>query len=82
MLRDRIRFLLLFTPWVTVPLALLGAFFAVLGPLMLWTGIGWILYGVGIVGAIATAALLRSRYRLSILDSTSLGVITWLQRRI
>lgn len=82
MLRNRIRFLLLFTPWLTVPLALLGAFFAVLCPLMLWTGIGWILYGVGIAGAIATAALLRSRYRLSILDSTSLGVITWLQRRI
>lgn len=82
MLRDRIRFLLLFTPWVTVPLALLGTFFAVLGPLMLWAGMGWILYGVGIAGAIVIAALLRSRYRLLILDSTSLGVITWLQRRI
>jgi hypothetical protein len=82
MLRNRIRFLLLFTPWLTVPLAVLGAFFAVLFPLMLLTGIGWILYGVGIACAIATAGLLRSRYRLSILDSTSLGVITWLQRRI
>jgi len=82
MLRDRIRFLLLFTPWVTIPLALLGAFFAVFGPLLLWAGLDWVLYGVGVAGAIAIAALLRSRYRLSILDSTSLGVITWLQRRI
>jgi hypothetical protein len=81
MVRTRIRFLLLFTPWVTVPLALLGVYLGVLGPLMLWTRIGWIVYGVGIAGAVVLAGLLRSRYRLSILDSTSLGVMTWLQRR-
>jgi hypothetical protein len=82
MVRTRIRFLLLFTPWVTVPLALLGVYLALLGPLMLWTRIGWILYSVGIAGAIVLAGLFRRRYRLSILDSTSLGVMTWLQRRI
>jgi len=82
MVRTRIRFLLLFTPWVTVPLALLGVYLGLLGPLMLWTRIGWIVYGVGIASAILLAGLLRTRYRLSILDSTSLGVMTWLQRRI
>ena len=80
-MRNRIRFLLLFTPWVTVPLALLGVYLGVLGPVLLWTGIGWVVYGVGIAGAVVLAALLRSRYRLTILDSTSLGVMTWLQRR-
>jgi len=80
-LRERIRFLLLFTPWVSIPLALLGVFLAVLYPLMQWTWIGWIIYGVGITGTVALAVKLRSRYRLSILDSTSLGVVTWLQRR-
>jgi hypothetical protein len=82
MLRDRIRILLLFTPWVSIPLALLGVFLAVLYPLMQRTWIGWIIYGVGLAGAIAIAVRLRSRYRLSILDSSSLGVITWLQRRL
>jgi hypothetical protein len=82
MLRDRIRILLLFTPWVSIPLALLGVFLAVLYPLMQRTWIGWIIYGVGVAGAIAIAVRLRSRYRLSILDSSSLGVITWLQRRL
>ena len=81
-LRDRIRFLLLFTPWVSIPLALLGVFLAVLYPLMQWTWVGWIIYGVAIAGTIGVALRLRSRYRLSILDSSSLGVITWLQRRL
>ena len=82
MLRDRIRVLLLFTPWVSIPLALLGVFFGVLYPLMQSSRIGWIVYGVGIFGAIVIALFLRSRYRLSILESSSLGVITWLQRRL
>ena len=82
MLRDRIRILLLFTPWVSIPLALLGVFFAVLYPLMQWTWVGWIIYGVGIAATIGFALRLRSRYRLSILDSSSLGVVTWLQRRL
>jgi hypothetical protein len=82
MLRTRIRFLLLFTPWVSVPLALLGVYLGVLGPLMLWTPFGWVVYCIGIAAAIVLAGLLRSRYKLSIVDSTSLGVMTWLQRRI
>jgi hypothetical protein len=65
-----------------VPLALLGVYLGILGPLMLSTGLGWMVYGVGIAGAVVLAVFLRSRYRLSILDSTSLGVMTWLQRRI
>ena len=81
-LRDRIRFLLLFTPWVSIPLALLGVFLGVLYPLMQWTRVGWIIYGVAIVATVGFALRLRSRYRLSILDSSSLGVITWLQRRL
>ena len=43
-MRDRIRMLLLFTPWVSIPLALLGVFLAVLYPLMQWTWIGWVIY--------------------------------------
>jgi hypothetical protein len=81
-MRTRIRFLLLFTPWVTIPLALLGVYFAVLYPLMQWTWIGWILYGGGLGGALLLGLALRARYRLVILDSTSLGVVTWLQRRL
>ena len=60
----------------------LGVFLAVLYPLMQWTWIGWIIYGVGIAATIGVALRLRSRYRLSILDSSSLGVVTWLQRRL
>ena len=81
-MRDRIRILLLFTPWVSIPLALLGVFLAVLYPLMQWTWIGWVIYGVGLAGAIGIALRVRSRYRLSILDSYSLGAMTWLQRRL
>jgi len=81
-MRDRIRILLLFTPWVSIPLAPLGVFLAVLNPLMQWTWIGWVIYGVGLAGAIGIALRVRSRYRLSILDSSSLGVVTWLQRRL
>lgn len=80
-LRDRIRMLLFFKPWLTTPLSLLGVFFAVLYPLMQWTWIGWIIYGLGITAAIAFALRLRRRYRVSILDSSHLGVVTWLQRR-
>ena len=81
-MRDRIRILLLFTPWVSIPLALLGVFLAVLYPLMQWTWIGWVIYGVGLAAAIGIALRVRTRYRLSILDSSSLGVLTWLQRRL
>jgi hypothetical protein len=81
-MRTQIRFLLLFTPWVTIPLALLGIYLAVLYPLMQWTRAGWIVYGAGLAGAVLVGGLVRKRYRLVILDSTSLGVTTWLQRRL
>jgi hypothetical protein len=81
-MRQRVRFLLLFTPWVSVPLALLGVYLAVTAPLLAFTWIGWVVYGCGVAGAIALGLVLRGRYRLWILDSTSLGVTTWLQRRL
>jgi hypothetical protein len=80
-LRDRIRVLLLFTPWVSVPLALLGVFLAVTYPVGVLLGFGWIVAVVGVAGAVALGAALRSRYRVSILDSSPLGVVSWLQRR-
>jgi hypothetical protein len=81
-MRQRVRFLLLFTPWVSVPLALLGVYLAVAAPLLAFTWVGWVVYGGGVAGAIALGLVLRGRYRLWILDSTSLGVTTWLQRRL
>ncbi|HZR95490.1 MAG TPA: hypothetical protein VFA56_07325 [Gaiellaceae bacterium] len=81
-MRDRARLLLLFTPWLTAPLAVLGVYLAVLAPLIGVTWVGWIVYGVGVAGAIALCLVLRVRYRLWILDSSSLGVMTWLQRRL
>jgi len=80
-LRDRLRLLLFFTPWVSAPLALLGLMFGVLYPLMQWTWFGWVIYGIGIAGALALAVRLRPRYRMSVLDSSPLGIISWLQRR-
>jgi hypothetical protein len=80
-LRDRLRILLFLTPWVSAPLALLGVFLGILYPIMQWTWIGWVLYGVGITVAVAFALRLRLRYRMSILDSSPLGTLTWLQRR-
>jgi hypothetical protein len=80
-LRDRLRILFFFTPWVSAPLALLGLFLGVLYPLMQWTWIGWIVYGVGITATVAFALRLRPRYRMSILDSSPLGILSWLQRR-
>ena len=81
-LRDRVRVLLFFTPWVSAPLALLGGFLAIFYPLMQRTWIGWIIYGVGIAATVGFALRLRSRYRMSFLDSSPLGVVTWLQRRL
>jgi hypothetical protein len=79
--RDRFRLLLFFTPWVSAPLALLGILFVVLYPVMQRTWFGWVIYGVGIAVAVAFALRLRPRYRMSILDSSPLGVFSWLQRR-
>lgn len=79
--RDRLRILLFFTPWVSVPLAFLGVALAVCFPLTLVTPVGWAIYGLAVVAAICLGAWLRPRYRLSILDSSQVGVLGWLRRR-
>jgi len=79
--RDRIRMLVFFTPWLSGPLALLGVALAVSCPLILFTSLGWICIPVEIGAAAAVALWLRPRYRLSILDSSPLGVFYLLQRR-
>ena len=80
-LRDRVRIMLFFTPWVTVPLALLGLALAVTYPLSLLTRYAWICDPVGLVLAVLLALWLRPRYRLAMVDSSPLGVLYWLQRR-
>lgn len=79
--RDRLRVLLFFTPWVSVPLAFLGVALAVCFPLTLVTPLGWAVYGLAVVAALCLGAWLRPRYRLSILESSQLGVLGWLRRR-
>ena len=80
-LRDRIRTVVFFTPWVSIPLAFLGVALAVTYPLLLLTSLAWICAPVAVVAAVGLALWLRPRYRLSILDSSPLGVFYWLQRR-
>jgi hypothetical protein len=80
-LKHRVRRFLFFTPWVSIPLALLGIALALTYPLMLVTRLGWVCDPIAVVLAVALALWLRSRYRLSILDSSPLGVFYWLQRR-
>ena len=80
-LRDRIRTVVFFTPWVSIPLAFLGVALAVTYPLVLLTSLAWICAPVAVVAAGGLALWLRPRYRLAILDSSPLGVFYWLQRR-
>jgi hypothetical protein len=80
-LRDTLRGLLFFTPWVSIPLALLGAVLVVLTPVLVLVPYGWVLAPLALLGAVVLALLLRPRYRVTILDSSPLGVFTWLQRR-
>jgi hypothetical protein len=80
-LRDRVRVLLFFTPWASIPLAVLGGWLVVLSPVIAFVPFGWLAVPVGLVLAAALALVLRPRYRVSVLDSSPLGVITWLQRR-
>ena len=79
--RDRLRMLLFFTPWVSIPLALLGAALTICFPLTLIVNVGWVVYGIAVLCAIALGLWLRPRYRVSILDSSPLGVFGWLRRR-
>lgn len=80
-LRERIRVIVFFTPWISIPLALLGVALAVTYPLSLVTRLAWICDPVALVLAIVLALWLRPRYRLAIVDSSPLGVLYWLQRR-
>jgi hypothetical protein len=80
-LRDRIRTVVFFTPWVSIPLAFLGVALAITYPLVLLTSLAWICAPVAVVAAVGLALWLRPRYRLAILDSSPLGVFYWLQRR-
>jgi hypothetical protein len=80
-LRDQLRRILFFTPWVSIPLAFLGVVLTVTTPVVVLVPYGWVLVPVALVAAVALALMLRPRYRLSILDSSPLGVFYWLQRR-
>jgi len=80
-LRDQLRRILFFTPWVTIPLAFLGVLLTVIAPVVVLVPYGWVLVPLVLLAAVALALLLRPRYRLSILDSSPLGVFYWLQRR-
>ena len=80
-LRDRLRVLSFFTPWVSIPLALLGIESIVCFPLALLVGFGWISYVAAVVSTVAFAVWLRPRYRMSTLDSSHAGVFVWFRRR-
>ena len=80
-LRDHIRTVVFFTPWVSIPLAFLGLALGVTYPLLLVTSLAWICAPVAVLAAVGLALWLRPRYRLAILDSSPLGVFYWLQRR-
>ena len=80
-MRDRVRTLLFFTPWVSVPLALLGICLVLATPLVVLVPYAWLAIPALVAGAVVLALMLRSRYRLAILDSSPLGVVMWLQRR-
>jgi hypothetical protein len=80
-LKDQVRMVVFFTPWVSIPLAFLGVVLVLTYPLLLLTSLAWICVPVAIVAAVALALWLRPRYRLAILDSSPLGVFYWLQRR-
>jgi MFS superfamily sulfate permease-like transporter len=78
---DRVRMIALFTPWVSIPLMFVGVALVVTWPLVLLTSYGWICVPVALVVAVLIALWLKPRYRVSILDSSPLGVFYWLQRR-
>ena len=78
---DRLRVLVLLTPWVSVPLALLGIGLALTWPLVFVTSLGWICAPVEVVAAAGLALWMRPRYQVAVLDSSPLGIFTWLQAR-
>jgi hypothetical protein len=79
--RDRVRMLLFFTPHVSIPLALLGVFLTLATPVVALVPYGWLASVAGVAAALALSLRMRSRYRLFVLDSSPLGIVTWLRRR-
>jgi hypothetical protein len=79
--RNRLRVLLLFNPPATVALSVLAVFLVVATPVMVLVPYGWVACPLGILLAFLLWRRLRTRYRMSILDSSPLGVVTWLQMR-
>ncbi len=79
--RDRLRLLLLFTPWVSLPLAFLGVASVLCVPLAVLVPFGWLLLPAAVGLAVALGAWLRPRQQIAILDSSHLGVFVWFRRR-
>ena len=80
-MRSKLRTLVFFTPWVSIPLAALALVLVVTSPVVVLVPFGWLVVPAAVAGAVALALWIRPRYRLSILDSSPLGVFYWLQRR-
>jgi hypothetical protein len=80
-LRERLRVIVFFTPWVSIPLGLLGVLLALTYPLSLVTRLAWICDPIALMLALLLGLWLRPRYRLAIVDSSPLGVLYWLQKR-
>ncbi len=60
--QDRLRMLLFFTPWVSIPLALLGVFLTLTAPLIALVPFGWLAWPFGVVELIWSVVAVR-RYR-------------------
>ena len=80
-MRSRVRMLLLFNPAVSVALGVLAVFLVLATPLIVLVPYGWVAVPVGVLLAVVVWRQVSSRYRLTILDSSPLGVVTWLQKR-
>ncbi len=80
-MRDQVRTFLFFTPWATIPLAFLGVVLTLTTPIVVLVPYGWVVVPLALLAAVGLGLLLRPRYRLSILDSSPLGVFYGLQRR-
>jgi hypothetical protein len=73
--------LLLFNPAASVAFAVLALFLVLATPLIVLVPYGWVAVPVGVLLAALIWRQVGSRYRLTILDSSPLGVVTWLQKR-
>jgi hypothetical protein len=73
--------LVLFNPAASVAFAVLAVLLVLATPLIVLVPYGWVAVPVGVLLAVVVWRQVGSRYRLSILDSSPLGVVTWLQKR-